>query len=93
MIIETKMWICKNCGHKRDTELSICPYCKRDMVLEDKKGTITIMEESEVENHKVSDFTAEPDEKGIYPKRLLTTKEKDTLKTKIQADIEKYSIR
>lgn len=70
---------------------NICPSCKQHpLTLEtnpDKKVTITIMGEDELDTHEVPDGK---DADGKDKKRKLTSNEKAQYRDKIQADIIKF---
>ena len=77
-------------GQEDDT----CPSCKVGKLeretREEKKCTVTIMGEEEVEEMEVEDKNGVKDAEGKLPKRKLVKAEKDEMKAKIQGDIVKF---
>ncbi len=77
-------------GKNQTKEVKVCLMNKETNP--DKKTTITIMGEDEVETHEIDDEMKQKDEKGNIPKRKLNQFEKDEMIKKIRSDIEKFRL-
>lgn len=89
-IINKNTWKCEGCGHQRDTELEVCPYCRTPLTLEtdeNKKVTITIMGEEDIETEieKIKERKLKG-EKNNDPD-LSTKKKEDDHREKRKKDI------
>lgn len=101
-IFSTNFWECSRCGYTADTESKICPVdLVGVMILSDKKGTRTILTETDIDNSvqvegspvnkiEIDNFISELKDRDmdVPVTRELSQKERKDLKTKIRLEVD-----